>query len=280
MDIRVDTTWRTHGKRKRLQRALGPAGPLAVMDLWLAIAEQYPDGKMPDCDAQDIADMAQWRGRNAELFVSVLCDDRTRFLDPLPSGGWQAHNWELRQSWVVSSPKRHLRAVRAASARWDDKPEHKTDATSNAKSINKHCTPHAQSNAPLLSSPLPSLPIQKKEEDTPPAGAGTPKGEAVGGTFTLSGRSDKPRGGFKTWTREQFIADCENANRDNRLTARELNDFIEYWMEPSSSGRAKFTLQDTWDTGRRMGTAIQRIYEPQRKRSPDKRITFNVEAAK
>ena len=178
MDIRVDTTWRTHGKRKRLQRVLGPAGPLAVMDLWLAIAEQYPDGKMPDCDAQDIADMAQWHGRDASRFVAVLCDERTRFLDPLPNGGWQAHNWELRQSWVVSSPKRHLRAVQAASARWIDKVEAKEDATSNALSIGKHCTKHAQSNAPLLSSPSLAFPSptqpEEKKDNTPPA----PKGVA------------------------------------------------------------------------------------------------------
>ena len=69
---------------------------------------------------------------------------------------------------------------------------------------------------------------------------------------------------FKQWTAEQFKAECEAANHDNLLTPAELVDFYEYWTEESASGRYGFSLQKTWNTRRRMKTALTMIFSKQR----------------
>ena len=40
----------------------------------------------------------------------------------------------------------------------------------------------------------------------------------------------------------------------------ELEDFVGYWTEPSATGLLKFAMQKTWDTRRRMQTALRMIY--------------------
>ena len=88
---------------------------------------------------------------------------------------------------------------------------------------------------------------EKKKRDTPQP----PKG-------------GKRRGGFKTWKRSDLEKDVAKANHDGLLTEDECKDFVEYWCEPSSSGRFKFTLNSTWDTRHRMQAAFRMIYEKQR----------------
>ena len=55
------------------------------------------------------------------------------------------------------------------------------------------------------------------------------------------------------------------ANADGFLLPDEVADFIEYWTEPTASGRFRLTLEKTWDTRRRMKTAFSMIYEGKRK---------------
>ncbi len=80
------------------------------------------------------------------------------------------------------------------------------------------------------------------------------------------------KGGFKTWDLAQFQQQCETASRDagGLLTQGELWDFVEYWTEPSSSGRFKFALERTWDTRRRMQTARRLIYD--KRPTPDEEL--------
>jgi len=73
--------------------------------------------------------------------------------------------------------------------------------------------------------------------------------------------------GFKSWSLEEFRVKCEEGNVPQVLTPPEVDDFIAYWTEPSSSGRFKFTLERTWDSRRRMGTALRIVYS-QRRNSP------------
>jgi len=73
--------------------------------------------------------------------------------------------------------------------------------------------------------------------------------------------------GFKGWNREKLAASVKEANQDGLLTDAEASEFVDYWCEPSSTGRLKFTMQKTWDTRRRMQTALRMVYRPQRERN-------------
>jgi hypothetical protein len=89
----------------------------------------------------------------------------------------------------------------------------------------------------------------KNEKNTPLP----PKGETVNVNH-----------GFKTWTEEEFKAKVYDANTDKLLDMGELGDFISYWTEPSSAGRFRFALEKTWDTRRRMQTALRVVFEKRR----------------
>jgi hypothetical protein len=80
----------------------------------------------------------------------------------------------------------------------------------------------------------------------------------------VQGETAKPHS-FKQWTREDLTASVHAANADGFLLPDEVADFVEYWTEPTASGRFRLTLEKTWDTRRRMKTAFSMIYEGKRK---------------
>jgi hypothetical protein len=80
----------------------------------------------------------------------------------------------------------------------------------------------------------------------------------------VQGETPKPKS-FKQWTRDDLTASVQAANADGLLLPDEVADFVEYWTEPTASGRFRFTLEKTWDTRRRMKTAFNMIYEGKRK---------------
>lgn len=69
---------------------------------------------------------------------------------------------------------------------------------------------------------------------------------------------------FKTWTLVEFTADVERANSDGTLSADEAKDFISYWTEPTATGRFRLATEQTWDTHRRMLTAVRVVYANRR----------------
>jgi len=66
---------------------------------------------------------------------------------------------------------------------------------------------------------------------------------------------------FKQWTDDEFKEEIRNANHDKLLTDDQCYDFFYYWTEPSASGKAKYKLERTWDTRRRMQRAKTVIYD-------------------
>ena len=70
---------------------------------------------------------------------------------------------------------------------------------------------------------------------------------------------------FKNWTPEEFAQDVKRANEGLTLSLDEEKDFIGYWSEPNSMGRPKYSLEKTWDTHRRMLTAVRIVYGKNRK---------------
>jgi len=69
---------------------------------------------------------------------------------------------------------------------------------------------------------------------------------------------------FKTWTVADLQASVTEANADNLLTQDEVADFVSYWSEPTASGRLKVATMPTWDTRRRMQTAVRMVFSKQR----------------
>ncbi len=73
---------------------------------------------------------------------------------------------------------------------------------------------------------------------------------------------------FKNWGKEEFLADIQKSNTDQLLEPDEVEDFAAYWMEKSSTGKTKLSMEKTWDTRRRMQTALRLIFEKRRQRQP------------
>jgi hypothetical protein len=102
-DIRVQTNWRHHPKRKKLQKRLGADGVLALMDLWLWIGDTRPTGDLSGMDAEDIAIAADWTG-DAAAFVFALVE--LGLLDQLEGGGFVVHDWEAHNPWAFGAERR------------------------------------------------------------------------------------------------------------------------------------------------------------------------------
>jgi hypothetical protein len=113
-DIRLAITFKGHRKRKRLQRTLGPGATDYLLDLWITIATDRPEGVLTGWDEVDIADAAGWAGEPEQL-VAALVD--CGWLEK-QNGHYQAHDWEEHQGWVSGAKERSERARHAAKAKW------------------------------------------------------------------------------------------------------------------------------------------------------------------
>jgi hypothetical protein len=113
-DIRVLTHFRHNRKRRRLKRALGADGVLALLDLWLYAAERHTDGHLSGLTDEDIADECDWPGDPAE-FVGALV--KAGFLDGDP-GEYVLHDWIENQPWVANADARSAAAKKAIHERW------------------------------------------------------------------------------------------------------------------------------------------------------------------
>ena len=63
---------------------------------------------------------------------------------------------------------------------------------------------------------------------------------------------------FKHWTKEQLknaVNDCIASHPEYSGIAA---DFVDYWYEPTASGKPRLWLQDAWDTCRRLRTWAQK----------------------
>jgi len=69
---------------------------------------------------------------------------------------------------------------------------------------------------------------------------------------------------FKQWDRADIVAAIAEANQDRLLTPAECADFADYWLEPTPTGRTRMSLERTWDTRRRMQTALRVVFSKQR----------------
>lgn len=135
-DFRVQTSWRTHRKRKRLRKMLGADAVLAIEDLWSYATSERPDGSLDGMSAQDIADEVDYPGDPARLMAALV---DLRLVDGV-EGSWSLHDWADNQPFVVGKGKRSEAARHAASVRWASKDD--------AVRMRDACPPYAPSLLP------------------------------------------------------------------------------------------------------------------------------------
>jgi len=179
-DYRVKTSWVRSRKRRKLQRRLGPAGPLALMDLWGYCADFRPDGDLVGMSIDDIEAEAYWEGEQG-AFVGAL--EHAGLLDGKP-GEYRLHDWAEHQPWLAGATDRSEQAKRAAEARWAKHAASMRGACGeHAGSINQQSGAHADSmrpasisNAPSPSLPTPSTPgqVSSTSVDSPSSGKPEP----------------------------------------------------------------------------------------------------------
>lgn len=93
------------------------------------------------------------------------------------------------------------------------------------------------------------------------------RGKETPGAFSLSADESAPLAqsalnpkavSFKHWTKEQLknaVNECIASHPEYSGIAA---DFVDYWYEPTASGKPRLWLQDAWDTCRRLRTWAQK----------------------
>ncbi len=144
-DIRLQTSWYSNLKRKKLQNRLGGDGTTAFIDLLIYVGINNPDGILTGFDEEDIEMAAQWNGESG-AFTSALID--LRFLDG-KSGKYKIHDWEENNPWACGSKRRSQAARKANEVRWGaGDSESDKHPTANAGSIRAASEPD-ESGVPL-----------------------------------------------------------------------------------------------------------------------------------
>jgi hypothetical protein len=178
MDIRLLVSFKGHRKRKRLKRLVGPEATDYLIDLWLTVRQDRPEGILEGWDEIDIAIAAGWPDdRDPKELVDALID--AKWLD-FENGIYSLHDWDEHQGWACGENRRKEAARKAARAKWkkrlgessDDADDMRTQCDRNATAEKGQCEGNADAgenpcgrNAPSPSpfpSPIPT-PVGKRK---------------------------------------------------------------------------------------------------------------------
>jgi hypothetical protein len=114
-DIRLATSFKGHRKRKRLRRFLGDRSDSYLIDLWLTVAMDCPEGVLLGWDKMDIADACGWEGDPEEL-VSALIE--SNWLEKDSDANYIIHDWCEHQGWACKAKSRSEAASKNILLRW------------------------------------------------------------------------------------------------------------------------------------------------------------------
>jgi hypothetical protein len=163
-DIRIAVSFKGHRKRKRLQRILGFGAEVYLIDLWITVAMDAPEGVLLGWDNEDIADACGWMEDPRKLVDALI---ESNWLEKDADGNYFLHDWCENQSWACGAKVRSKAAQKAAKARWsgNDDAEGNADLCEpHAEGMRTACGGHAEGNAPYFTLPIHSLPIDTKEQ--------------------------------------------------------------------------------------------------------------------
>jgi 5-methylcytosine-specific restriction endonuclease McrA len=117
-DIRLATGFKGHRKRKRLVRALGFGAEIYLIDLWLTVAVDCPEGILVGWDEEDICDACGWEKEPEELITALI---NSNWLEKNSDGDYALHDWCDHQGWACKARVRSDAAKAAAASRWGKK---------------------------------------------------------------------------------------------------------------------------------------------------------------
>jgi len=149
-DIRLLTSFKGHRKRIKLYRMLGPDAVLSLIDLWLTIAQDAPDGNIGEWTDEDII-IASGYGGNAAAYTAALI--ACGWLEKNEAGKYSIHDWNEHQGWASKAKLRSEAAKVAAEYRWSKRQNHLKKCGRNARASAPAMQTHQNRNAP---SPIPS----------------------------------------------------------------------------------------------------------------------------
>lgn len=101
-DIRISVSFKGNRKRKKLQMLIGPGATGYLIDLWITVAMERPDGDLSGLDDTDIAIMAGWEG-DPLTFLTALND--VKFITGT-SGNYRIHDWCEHNGYASSASER------------------------------------------------------------------------------------------------------------------------------------------------------------------------------
>jgi len=116
-DIRLAIAFKGHRKRKKLRKLIGDRADSYLIDFWLTVATDCPDGILAGWSDDDVAYSCDWDGEPKEFTEALV---QSGWLDTA-NDGFIVHDWEEHQGWACHSKKRSEVARNAANKRWESK---------------------------------------------------------------------------------------------------------------------------------------------------------------
>jgi hypothetical protein len=184
-DIRLSIAFKGHRKRKKLRRLIGDRSDSYLLDLWLTVALDRPDGILTGWTADDVADSCGWEDA-PQVLVDALVG--AGWIDINKDGLMSVHDWQEHQSWACNAKARSEKARKAAEKRWESKnggkePEPKTPDESNGYNsgnadamlgaCSEQCDIGKVAYAPILSPPFHSNINNTSDSASKPASSDT-----------------------------------------------------------------------------------------------------------
>lgn len=111
-DIRISVSFKSHRKRAKFRMLVGERATDYLIDLWLSVAMDRPDGNLQGLDDMDIAIMSGWTGE-PKVFVDALIsvgflDSTTveRPLNGVTTNGYSLHDWTEHNGYACAADDR------------------------------------------------------------------------------------------------------------------------------------------------------------------------------
>lgn len=115
--LRVESDFVSHPKVGRLAARLGgneEAAIAYVLRTWSWLSRFCPAGQVRDIDGTSLESACGWRGEPGMLLSHLVAAE---FLDALPGGGWEAHDWADHQGKVAAKAEKEKERKRAYRAK-------------------------------------------------------------------------------------------------------------------------------------------------------------------
>jgi hypothetical protein len=157
-DFRLYVNVTRNRKTRRLMREMGDRAFYCIVALWCYTAENCPDGHLRDMNADDIADVSDWRG-DSLVWLDYLLEQH--WLDRT-TDSYMVHDWQEMQPWAARDRSKQSEANRKnALTRWE---KQRKDANSHAIAMQTQCKPNAIAMPPYPTHTQP-IPNQILEHD-------------------------------------------------------------------------------------------------------------------